>query len=120
MSHYGEALKHLASILNKAQGVTCIGTEKQIDIGREVLKLRGILDEFQAIALREGETRRIADEVTYNSKRKNRPQWECALDVLAAPDGMRPIWLPELKDDVVRHVRHLEGAVELLQQERSL
>jgi hypothetical protein len=51
--NYGEALKHLASILDKAQGVTCIGTEKQIDIGREVLKLRGILDEFQAIASRD-------------------------------------------------------------------
>jgi hypothetical protein len=50
MSNYGEALKHLASILDKAQGVTCIETGKQIDIGREVLKLRGILDEFQAIA----------------------------------------------------------------------
>jgi len=51
--NYGEALMHLATILEKAQGVTCIGTEKQIDIGREVLKLRGILDEFQAMASRD-------------------------------------------------------------------
>jgi hypothetical protein len=57
--NYGEALKHLASILDKAQGVTCIATEKQIDIGREVLKLRGILDEFQAIVSREGEVERL-------------------------------------------------------------
>ena len=41
---HGRALKALADILYKAQGVECAETGKAVDVGGEVVLLRRILD----------------------------------------------------------------------------
>jgi hypothetical protein len=45
---YGEALRHLAAILAKAQGVMNAETKEAIHVGDEVVRLRRIFEQMQA------------------------------------------------------------------------